>query len=490
MRGELTSKALRGGALSVSTKVANLVVGMGSLAILARLFTPAEYGQFGILMLITTICAALPTAIGQALIHEGSPDSKTTASFTWIFLAVLMMTVCLLFAARPALVTFFTKSLSPAEYNWLFLVAPLACICAYLDGRLSHAHRFEALAAGDMALQILGSVLCTIGLSFFFNGVAALIGGTLCGYVIKLCIQTWALGISRNVPRPASFAPRLKSVAHFAAIHIANYFGLYGDNLAVAKLLGSAELGIYGRAYNLMSKPVMTLSGFITSVYFPLMVVAREDKQAFRSGYLKAMAFAAMVGLPLGVYLALASREIIAILMGETWLAAAVPFGILAAASYFRLAYRITETVNLARNSLFNSVARQSLYGVMIVGGSVFGSRWGVTGVALAVAGALAIFFCVSLVKANRTADCSIAACLKISVPAALGTVVATLIMLVTWRTLGSDTTLMRLCESLSFWIVYGMYWVGACRLWPRDVTVGLLQSVMDRSRRMLAPQS
>lgn len=489
MRGELTSKALRGGALSVSTKIVNLVVGMISMAILARLFTPAEYGQFGVLMLIATISTALPTAIGQAFIHEGGEKLTGAETYTWIFLAILIVTLCALFVAEPALISFFVKSLSPAEYKWLFLIAPLACICTFLDAKLSHAHRFEILATGDMALQIFGSVLCTIGLSFIVTGLTALIGGTLFGYVVKLSIQTWALGVPTKMHPATAIAQRLQSVGYFAAIHVANYFGLNGDNLTVAKLLGSSELGIYGRAYNLMNKPVTTLSGFITSVYFPLMVKARSDSQAFRSGYLKAMAFAAMVGLPLSVYLSLASHEIVSVLMGTKWLAAAVPFSILAAASYFRLAYRITETVNLARNRLSNSVVRQGLYGAMIIGGSIVGSRWGVTGVATAVAGALGIFFAASLVKANRTADCPIAACLKVSAPAALGTAIASLCMFTTWSALGANTAVMRLGESMSFWIVYGLYWIGACRLWPGDVTVRLLHGVMQRSRRALASQ-
>jgi O-antigen/teichoic acid export membrane protein len=202
------------------------------------------------------------------------------------------------------------------------------------------------------------------------------------------------------------------------------------------------------------------------------------------------MAFAAMVGLPLSAYLALASREIVAVMLGSKWLAATVPFGILAAASYFRLAYRITETVNLARNSLANSAARQGLYGAMIVGGALLGSRWSVIGVALAVAAALALFFLVSFIKANRTAECALTAYVRVSAPAALGTAIATVSMFSTWSVFRADTALLRLCESLSFWAVYGVYWIGACRMWPRDVTVELLHSVVHRSRRPFAVPS
>lgn len=487
MSGDLTSKALRGGALSVSAKVANFVVGIAAVAILARLFTPEEYGQFAVFTLITAICGALPTAIGQALIREGSSDRGVIASYNWIFLTTLAVAVAALFAAEDVLLSFFDRTLSSAIYDWLFLVAPIVSISAFLDAKLSHAQRFEMLAVGEVVLQIFGSVASTIALSFYFSGTTALIGGTAVGYALKLTLQVWSLGIVPVLRPFDGILQRLRSVGHFAAIYGANYFGGNGDNLIVAKLLGSTELGIYSRAYNLMSKPVTALSASVSSVYFPLMVAAREKPAAFRSGYLKALSFAAMIGFPLSAYLALVSREIVVVLLGKRWEAVALPFAFLAIASYFRVAYRVTETVNLARNSLASSVARQCLYAVLIVCGSIAGSFAGVVGVAIAVAGALMVFFLVSFLNANRTADCALISCLKASTPAALGTSLAAIFMLLVLTALGSDAPLVRLLASTSFWIVYGCYWIVACKIYPSDITASLLQAAMSRSRRLLA---
>lgn len=490
MSGTLTSKALRGGALSLSAKIANLVIGVAALAILARRFTPAEYGQAAIVMLITTICTSLPGAMGQALVREGSNERAVLASYTWIFIAALSVTMMGIFAAEAPLLLFFDKSLSPAAYDWLFLVVPIAALSTFLDARLSHAHRFETLAVGDIALQIIGSFLATLLLSFYVAGTSALIGGTAVGYVLKVSIQTWTLRAIPTLQPVAPLSGRLTSLAQLMAVHGANYFGVNGDNIVVAKLLGPTELGIYGRAYNLMSKPVMALSAFVTSVYFPLMVSARDNAASFRSGYLKALAFAAMVGFPLSVYLALLSRDIITVLLGQAWQAVAVPFAILASASYFRLSYRVTETVNLARNSLGNSIGRQVLYAVLVVGGAIGGSHSGVIGVAAAVTAALAIFFMVSLMKANRTADCDLASCFKVSTPAALGTTIACITTLCAWMLLRPQTAATALVESATFWIAYGVYWLLAYKLYPANTSVQLLYLAMTRSRRPLAAQS
>jgi PST family polysaccharide transporter len=460
----------------------NLLVGIGAIAILARIFTPTEYGQFGILTLIVTICNALPTAIGQSFIHEGSDDASAFASYVWIFCATLLATVLALLLLEPALVGFFAGSLPRGEFHWLYLVVPLASLSAFLDAKLSKAHRFEVLAAGEMALQIGGAVLVTIALSFYLPGIEALVVGTASGFAGKVLIQAWALGCPPPLRNVDQLSRRLRSVGQFAAIHGANYFGLYGDNLVVARLLGPTDLGIYGRAYNLMSKPVTTLSGFITSVYFPLMVSARDNDVAFRSGYLKALAFAALVGIPLSTYLFLVSTDIVAVLLGQTWQAAALPFAVLSVACYFRLSYRITETVSLARTTPASSFGRQSLYAILVVTGAALGAQWGIVGVAAAVVTALALFFLFSLIKANRTADCAMSSCLKLLTPAAAGTLVSALLTLGVWELFGSVLSTYRLFQSTFFWGCYGLYWSAICLYYPEEITAKLLRQAVRRS--------
>jgi PST family polysaccharide transporter len=481
MKESRTAKALRGGLFSISAKVINLLAGVLAVVILARIFTPVEYGQFGILLLITTICLTLPNAIGQSMIHEGTAEPSGPDSYFWIFVATVMVLVVVLLVAQRPILAFFANGLRHAEYWWLFVLVPLASTAAFLDARLSQIHRFEVLAAGDMVMQIVGAFLITLILSRWLSGVHALILGTVCGYVLKTGLQLWTLRTSRAPDHPRHVRRRLTFIGYFTAIQGANYFGLNGDNLVVARVLGLADLGNYGRAYNLMSKPVTTLSSFIASVYFPLMVSVRDDAAAFRSGYLKALAFAALAGFPLSIYLPLVSTDLVPVLLGPRWQATAVPFAILALASYFRLSYRVTETVGLTRSPLLNSAARQTLYAVAVVGGALAGSRYGVVGVAAGVAGALAMFFVFSLAQANRTARCPALEYLKASFPAALGAALAAAVMLAVWALSGSTDPLPRLLESCSYWVAYGLFWLAACKLFTANMTVTLLREATRR---------
>jgi hypothetical protein len=61
---------------------------------------------------------------------------------------------------------------------------------------------------------------------------------------------------------------------------------------------------------------------------------------------------------------------------------------------YFRLGYKISSTVLLAKGAMVRRSATQSLYAVGVVVGAILGVRWGLDGVAAAVSLMMAANFC------------------------------------------------------------------------------------------------
>jgi O-antigen/teichoic acid export membrane protein len=112
--------------------------------------------------------------------------------------------------------------------------------------------------------------------------------------------------------------------------------------------------------------------------------------------------------LPLSGFAVIYGNEIILLLFGEKWTDVAAPFKILVGALYFRLSYRVTESVAFSKDALAGTALRQTIYGIAVIVGSIVGSRWGVTGIATGVTIALGIFFVLSATFANQLSQTSL----------------------------------------------------------------------------------
>ena len=53
--------------------------------------------------------------------------------------------------------------------------------------------------------------------------------------------------------------------------NVVNYWGRNADNLLIGRFAGAASLGLYNRAFNLMSLPVQQVSMVLGRVMFPVL---------------------------------------------------------------------------------------------------------------------------------------------------------------------------------------------------------------------------
>ena len=61
-----------------------------------------------------------------------------------------------------------------------------------------------------------------------------------------------------------------------------NYWSRNADNLLVGRLYGTSDLGIYNRAYNLLTFPLSLITGLIRTELFPNLNKIKESEQAVK----------------------------------------------------------------------------------------------------------------------------------------------------------------------------------------------------------------
>jgi PST family polysaccharide transporter len=172
-----------------------------------------------------------------------------------------------------------------------------------------------------------------------------------------------------------------------------NFMALEGDNLVVGRMLGLASLGLYGKAYQLMSIQATLFGQVLDDVLFPSMAKLQHEKKRLAAAYLRGVSLVALVMAPVSVVGFILAPELVYLILGPQWADAIVPFRILALGLLFRTSYKISDSLSRATGSVYRRAWRQGVYAGLVIGGAAIGQFWGVPGVAVGVLGALTVNF-------------------------------------------------------------------------------------------------
>jgi PST family polysaccharide transporter len=124
---------------------------------------------------------------------------------------------------------------------------------------------------------------------------------------------------------------------------------------------------------------------------FRIFSVIHEDPERLRRAYRKVMMSASLLGFPIMTALAVMAPQVMVVMFGSQWRAAASPFSLMCAAGVLKLLNSYASAATQAAGLIWSEVWRQVLYTIMIVVGIVALSGWGPTGAAAAVLGATAV---------------------------------------------------------------------------------------------------
>ncbi len=452
--GSLTGRTLRGFAWSFAGSAGQAVLQIGATVVLARLLTPAEFGAVAAALLVvglTQLVAQL--GVAAALVHrEDLTDSEIAAAF-WFSLTLSSVFAAGMYAFAPQLGAFVGLGPDSHLLRLLSVTLVLAGATAVPAGLLQRRLRFRPMAVVDL----LAAGPATIGVSV----VLALRGfgpDALAWAVIVAALVT-AVGYA-VVARPAitpqspaaawrSLRPMIGFGSGYSITQLGNWVALNADNVVVARLLGTGPLGVYTRAYNLLSEPANVIGGAADKVLFPAMARVRDDGERLRGAYVRAASLVALVTVPAGVVLFALAPEVVHVLLGAQWEAVVVPLQVFALVLLPRTSYKISTSLTRATGAVYRAAWRQWLYAAEVVVFCSVGARYlGVDGVAIGASVAIVLHFLVMLRFSARVSaglERHVLAMYLKHIPAALAVLIATEGVAAAARPIGSDALTLAL---------------------------------------------
>lgn len=331
MPHDLKGKTARGALVSTIAQGGNFFLRTGSMVILARLLTPADFGIVGMITACTGFLEMFrDMGLSVATIQRESITRAQTSMLFWINLAVGGILAALCVATAPVLGRFYHEP----RLFWPTVALGTGFIFngAAVQHRaiLAREMRFAALAVIEI-VSVFVSVAVGIVMALAEQRYWALVGMYVSLPILGL-LGVWAVG--RWVPglpeRGAQVGGMLRYGSMLTLKNLVMYLAFNTDKVLLGRFWGAVALGIYGRAYQLISQPTQNLTSTIGQVAVPALSRLQNDPERLRNYFLKGYGLFLSLVMPITMSCALFSEDIIMVFLGPKWSAAVPLFRLLA----------------------------------------------------------------------------------------------------------------------------------------------------------------
>lgn len=389
----LKEKTVRGGAARVAALVGGTVVRVGSVMVLARLLEPADFGLIGMVTAFTGVLSLFRDfGLSAATVQHADVTHEETSTLFWINLLVGAVLMAVAQGCAPLVAGFYREP----RLLWVtWAVAPAFLLngaAVQHSALLQREMRFGALALIDIVSLAVGTVVA-IGAAYAGYGYWALVAMAVCQPLFSGVGLWLAAGWIPGRPRAAA---RVRSMMRFGGTVTLNSLVIYVafnlDRVLLGRFWGTEAIGLYGRANQLIRIPTDSLNSTIGEVAFSALSRIQNDPGRVKRYFLRGYSAVLALTVPITVACALYADDMIYVLLGPKWMAAAPIFRLLAPTI---LVFAIANPLGWLMNSL-GLVARGLkialfLAPIMIVS-YIVGLPYGPHGVALAYSVAMTLW--------------------------------------------------------------------------------------------------
>ncbi len=329
-----------------------------------------------------------------------SDDERT--NLFWANCAFGALCTALVSAAAPLIVALYGQAeLGPITLAlaWVFL---LSGINTQFRADLTRYMRFGSIAASDIGSQAVAFGVA-LALAVGGYGVWAIVAQQLVAAVIALVVNVasvrWLPGWPR---RDVSIRRFFRFGGNLFATQALTYFTKNVDNIALGIVSGPYQLGLYSRAYQMLTAPLAQINGPMTGVALPVLSRLQDDRDRLDHYLTRAQLVACYLTTSVFAISAGIAGPLVTVLFGDGWHAVAPIFAILAVGGVFRsiqqIAYWMYTACGETGAQLRMILVSRPIMIVIILAGL----PWGPIGVAVGHSVGFFLFWIVSTLHAGR----------------------------------------------------------------------------------------
>lgn len=363
------------------------------MVVLARLLPVAAFGLLALTMIFVNLAIVVAQfGMTPALIQRLElSDIHLRVAFTVSALGGVLLTTLIWLLAPSAANIFHTADVTPFM-RIISLSILFISLGSTAEALLVRGFEYKKLMRVELVSFGLGYVAVSVTLALLGFGAAALAWGPVAQFFTRsvLLFRASPHAVAPCLsPTVARDLLRFGTGASFGSM--IHYAASYGDYFVVGRWLGETALGLYSRAFQLMSLPMYQFTSVISHVLFPTYSRMQNDVVRLGSGYYGSVSLTSAVVFPLLATMAVSAPESIVFLFGPQWTGAIAPLQILCLGGAFQSLYSLSDAMARAKGAVYAKGFRHLVYATCVVVGARIGSRWGIVGVAVGVTAATAL---------------------------------------------------------------------------------------------------
>jgi polysaccharide transporter, PST family len=303
-----------------ANRVTSFIIAVGSLAILARLLPPSE---FGLVAMTTTTVGLLATfrefGLTSAAIQAATLPNEDRDALFWFNALLTVAVTAIVVLMAPFVARFYD---APRLVILLYLAGAgflIAGLATQHNALLRRDLRLGAVFAADVSGLLVGS-LVAIAIARSAADASAIVLGSVAQSLVSSAITIWLGGWLPG--RPVNLHRHLKLAAFGANVSVFSILNYITNNIAsilVGYWRDAVAMGFFSRAQNLYALPVSFVLTPYLQVQFPLLCRAAGDDGQTRKIYSDLLRLIGIIFIPMAAILPFTAVELTHVIMGPQW---------------------------------------------------------------------------------------------------------------------------------------------------------------------------
>lgn len=394
----LSKRSAKGGYHSALTQIGSFVVSTTATIVLARILTPEDFGLMAMVLVFLNFAAMFKDAgLSLATVQQDRVSEIEISSLFWVNVFISFLVAVILLILSPIISDFYSRSEINTIMPFLAISFLVSGISVQHKALIQRLLRFDLIGIVHVGSQVIGLASAII-YAILYQSYMALVINTLVMNVVSTILFFYILDWR---PRLAFNYSKTKKMLSFGGnvtgFNLVNYFSRNGDNILIGRFLGSEELGLYSKAYQLFMMPVRQIRNPLNAVMIPVLSRINEDGSRYNLYCSVFTEILAVLSFPLTLVCYLEADFIINLLLGKGWENSVPVFKVLALGGFLQIISGVRGGIMLSQGKSKRYFLMGLFYACITTISFIFGINYGITGVAVAFVIVQYIFFLPSL---------------------------------------------------------------------------------------------
>lgn len=319
--GSTADQAIQSGIWVAGINVADRILQLLKLVILARLLSPAAFGLLGIALLtIAALQQFSKLGFDEALIQHEDDDVDAYLNTAWVMKVIRGFGIAVVaFLAAPYLAVFFGEPQSEPIIRVVgispFILSLQNPAVMYFQKNLNFHKEFVYQVGGRLV-----DLIVALAIALIFRSVWALVAGIVAMNFVKFVISYWIHEYRPNIEFNLAYGKEMFGFGKWLFVSAILMF-LYGqgDDIFVGWFFAASSLGVYQLAYRFSNAPATEVTHVISRVAFPTLSKVQNDTAKLREGFRRAVQLSTTVAFPMAAGIAAVAPQFVPVVLGNQW---------------------------------------------------------------------------------------------------------------------------------------------------------------------------